>query len=115
MMCSTGYCRYRGVSCVTGRRASGLETQLAAGSADDVQEGRLEEVLNRLGRRLETLTETERFEVVHAFVDPIVVGADGGVEIQAYIPAATASEPSHLRTAWHQMAMVGRSASAPNS
>jgi site-specific DNA recombinase len=81
----------------------GLEARLAAGAADEEQAGRLERVIARVARRLEVLTDAERFEVVHAFIDRVIVGPDQNVEIHAYVPTPSPkAKPAYVRTAWEE-------------
>lgn len=65
-----------------------LASRLAVGTASEEQATRLEAILDRVGRRLRRLAFTERFQVVHAFVERVIVHTTGAVEIHAFVPAA---------------------------
>lgn len=68
-----------------------LESRLLAGRASPEQAMGLAAVLDRAGPRLEALTFDERFQVVHAFVQRVIVHVSGAVEIHAFAPDATTS------------------------
>ncbi len=80
------------------RRA--LEARLKAVTADEAQQGRLEEVTARLAGRLFQLTDAERYEIVHAFIERITISLDGTVDLRAYVPAGRLARRSYVRTAW---------------
>ena len=66
-----------------------IQSRLFVGTVSDEHATRLEAVLERVGRRLQGLTFDERFQVVHAFVERVIVHADAAVEIHAFVPADT--------------------------
>ncbi len=82
----------------------GLEARLAFNTADEEQEARLERIVAQIGTRLTNLTDGERFEVAHGFIERVVVGKDGSVEIQAYVPVE--KQNAYVRTTWEDFSFA---------
>jgi site-specific DNA recombinase len=86
-----------------------LEDRLADTALGEDQGARLEQVVTRVTQRLERLTELEQFEVTHSFIERIVVGADQGVEVHAYVQAPETIERQgspFVRTSWQDFSIA---------
>lgn len=81
-----------------------LEARLSARTADETEAAALSEIVARFAHRLETLTDAERFTVVHAFVRRIIVRSKTEIEIQALVPAAGEPAGRYVSELWeHQI------------
>jgi hypothetical protein len=80
-----------------------LEARLSSRTADEA--ARLEELVARIGRRLDGLDREERFRAVHAIVRRVVVKSRGELEIEALVPLGAGR---YAHTAWRQEVRSGR-------
>ena len=73
-----------------------LQSRLSMTMATEARTAQLETAVARVGRRLIYLTFEEKFQLVHAFVDRVIVHPDGGTEICTFIPVASGYEPNAM-------------------
>jgi site-specific DNA recombinase len=87
-----------------GERES-LEARLSSRTTDEAEAARLEELVARIGHRLDGLDREERFRAVHAIVRRVVVKSRGELEIEALVPLGAGR---YAHTAWRQAVRSGR-------
>lgn len=94
------------------RKRTGLETErkilevrLAGQTVNEEQTVLLEAVVHRVGHRLTRLTFPEQFQLVHAFIQRVLVARDGGIELHGYVPliAPKESGPGSSRSSAHYL------------
>jgi site-specific DNA recombinase len=77
-----------------------LEARLAFGTADEHRDSLLEHTVACVASRLGQLTDSERFDVVHACLERVVVGVDQSIEIHGYVAVRGEKEMGYVQAAW---------------
>jgi site-specific DNA recombinase len=81
-----------------------LEAKLSVGTADEEQEAKLARLIAHVAGRLDALSPTEQFDVLHTVIDRVIASRMTGVEIHAYVQLAVTEQAkekhTYVRTAW---------------
>jgi site-specific DNA recombinase len=95
---------------ITEEECARMEAQLSTVAASQSEAEMLESILERFGRRLASLAPEEQMQVLRGFVRSAIVHADGGVELETFVPAPAPKDPQGkvhaVRTLWPPAAAI---------